>query len=227
MAQRPVTGRVTRRWRTCWSGLRADLDDLLRRVQPQGCQDVALGLGQLGGLPEGPGRAGVGDRVQALELGADPVPGPGSAWRWSPRRGSAAGRASTAGRGRVSGPRAGGRRAAGQGPASCRASRAQGESQNACIGDHCSGNAPVIGIDSLLALAAAVRRLRVDGGGPGEDGAECTQGLPCPRSQGSAEPGSGVGGAAGGEPGGGGMPDGGTDDADDPGGAGRPGRGRA
>ncbi len=125
-------------------------------------------------------------------------------------------RSARAGRGRCRG-----RSSSGEG------TRFRGESQNACIGDHCGGNAPVIGIDSLLALAAAVRRLRVDGGGPGEDGAECTQGLPCPRSQGSAGPGSGVGGAAGGEPGGGGMPDGGTDDADDPGGAGRPGRGRA
>ena len=106
-------------------------------------------------------------------------------------------------------------------------SRAQQASRNACISNYCSGNAPVIGIDGLLALAAVVRGLQEGGGGPGEDGAECAQGLPCPRSQGPAGPGSGVGGAAGGEPGGGGMPDGGTDDADDPGGVRRPGRGRA
>ena len=79
MPQHPVTGRVTRRWGTCWSGLRADLDDLLGRVDFQCGQDIALGFGRLGGLAEGPGRAGVGDRVQALEFGADPVPAPGVA----------------------------------------------------------------------------------------------------------------------------------------------------
>ena len=35
----------------------------------------------------------------------------------------------------------------------------------------------------MLALAAAVRRLREGGSEPGEDGAECAQELPCPRSR--------------------------------------------
>jgi len=96
---------------------------------------------------------------------------------------------------------------------------AQGASRNACIDDHDGGDAPVIGIDGLLALSVTVRRLREGGSEPGEDGAECAQELPCPRKPGSAGSGPGVGGAPGGEPGGGRVPDGGADGADDPGGA--------
>ena len=227
MPQHQVTGRVTRRWCSCRSGLRADFDDLLRRIQPEGGQDVALRLGRLGDLPEGPCGPGVGDRVQPLQLGADPLPGPGVP-------GSGLGDAD-----QQQGQPA--QQDVGADPVlapvidrpqvedltSCPASRAQGASRNACIGDHASGNVPVIGIDGLLALSVTVRRLRAGGGEPGEDGAECAQEPPCPRKPGSAGSGPGVGGAPGGEPGGGGVPGGGAAGADDASGAGWRGQGRA
>src|SRR5688500_11289826 len=67
--------RVTRRWDSAWSAACVQSDDLLGRGDVEGGEDVALGLGEVGGLTEGAGRAGVGDGVQALELGAQAVPG--------------------------------------------------------------------------------------------------------------------------------------------------------
>lgn len=48
-----VTGRVTSGRDRCWSGAcRGRLDDLLRARDLELGEQVALGLGELGGLPE-------------------------------------------------------------------------------------------------------------------------------------------------------------------------------
>jgi hypothetical protein len=60
------------------------------------------------------------------------------------------------------------------------------QSRNACLDDRSGGNVPAVGVDGLLALSVTVRRLRAGVSGPGEEGAECVQGLPCPRKPGSA-----------------------------------------
>src|ERR1051325_9044759 len=67
--------RVTRRRDSAWSAACGQIDDLLGRGDVQGGEDVALGLGEVGGLAEGAGRAGVGDGVQAAQFLAQAVPG--------------------------------------------------------------------------------------------------------------------------------------------------------
>src|SRR4051812_42830914 len=71
-------GRVSRRWCSCWSGRcrwRPEFDDLLGRVDAQLGEDVALGGGELGALPEGAGGAFEGADVEFLQVLADAVPG--------------------------------------------------------------------------------------------------------------------------------------------------------
>src|SRR5271170_799341 len=70
-------GRVSRRAGPGWSGLHGgfQLVDPGRRVDFQGVEDVALGLGDLGALPEGAGGAGEGPDVDAVELAAQVRPG--------------------------------------------------------------------------------------------------------------------------------------------------------
>src|ERR1700747_2918771 len=51
------------------------LDDLLRVGNLQAVEEVALGPGELGGLPEGAGRAGEGAEGELAELAGDLVPG--------------------------------------------------------------------------------------------------------------------------------------------------------
>ena len=76
MHARVVTGRVTRRWCCCLSGgRRGCLDDLLGRGDAELGEDVALGAGELGGLPEGARRAGEGAEGEQVQFVGDVVPG--------------------------------------------------------------------------------------------------------------------------------------------------------
>jgi len=52
-----------------------ELVDPRRRVDSELGEDVALGLGELGALPEDPGGAGEGAEVDAVELAAELQPG--------------------------------------------------------------------------------------------------------------------------------------------------------
>ncbi len=51
------------------------IDDLLGEGEIEPGVEVGLGLGGVGALAEGSGRAGEGDRVEAVEVAADVVPG--------------------------------------------------------------------------------------------------------------------------------------------------------
>jgi len=67
-----VTGRVTSGRDRCWSaGCRGGLDDLLRVRDVELGGQVALGLGELGGLPERPGRAGKRAQGEQVQLVGD------------------------------------------------------------------------------------------------------------------------------------------------------------
>src|SRR6266566_4504731 len=71
-----VTGRVTSRWCRCWSGARrCGLDDLPRGRELELGEQVALGLGELGGLPERACRAGEGAEGEQVQLVGDLGPG--------------------------------------------------------------------------------------------------------------------------------------------------------
>nr|WP_260728973.1 hypothetical protein [Dactylosporangium roseum] len=78
-------GRRPRRWLDLgvqWSGGWDGGLDALGRVDRERGEQVALGLGELGGLAEDAGRAGEGDGVQPVGLGADALPGlPGGVLR--------------------------------------------------------------------------------------------------------------------------------------------------
>jgi len=54
---------------------RGGLDDLLGWVEVEGGEQVTLGFGQFGALPERAGRSGEGDQVQPVEVRADRRPG--------------------------------------------------------------------------------------------------------------------------------------------------------
>src|SRR6266568_3557913 len=101
-------------------------------------------------------------------------------------------------------------------------------SQLAYIDEPGMGNSPVIGVEGLLALVAAVQRWRdVQAGGGGEgDGLRYQQRQPCSPVSGLGGRGPALGCVPGGEPGGGGAPAESAGRADDPlGGGERPGRG--
>ena len=72
-----VTGRVASRWCSYWSGGcgRGGFDDLLRRLDLELGEQVALGLGELSGLPERARGAGEGAQGEQVELAGDPGPG--------------------------------------------------------------------------------------------------------------------------------------------------------
>jgi len=72
-----VTGRVTSGRDRCWSGRcgGCGLDDLLRVRDLELGEQVALGLGELGGLPERAGGAGEGAQGEQVHLVGDRVPG--------------------------------------------------------------------------------------------------------------------------------------------------------
>src|SRR6266581_2926980 len=76
MGARPVAGRVTRRGDLPWSGrCGCGGDDLRGFGQVQGLEDVFVAGGELGAVGEGAVGAGEGAQVDALELGAQAVPG--------------------------------------------------------------------------------------------------------------------------------------------------------
>src|SRR5690242_18829095 len=60
------------RWSAACGG---ELDDLLRGGDVERGEQVALGLGHLGSLPEQPGGPGEGAGVEPVEVAADVVPG--------------------------------------------------------------------------------------------------------------------------------------------------------
>src|SRR5205809_7870193 len=69
--------RVSRRLSLRWSGALSggELVDLRGRVDLELGEDIALGLGDLGALAEGPGRSGEGADRDAVEFAAQPGPG--------------------------------------------------------------------------------------------------------------------------------------------------------
>src|ERR1035437_3341414 len=76
MGARPVTGRVTRRRDVPWSGrCGCGGDDQRGFGQVQGLEDVLVAGGELGAVGEGAVVAGEGAQVDALEFGAQVVPG--------------------------------------------------------------------------------------------------------------------------------------------------------
>src|SRR5260370_31892511 len=81
MGAGPATGRVTRRRDLPWSGrCGCGGDDQRGFGQVQGLEDELVAGGELGAVGEGAVVAGEGAQVDALQLGAQAVPGLARAW---------------------------------------------------------------------------------------------------------------------------------------------------